>query len=59
MTRFNIVVARCDRYEAEAADKETALKMIKNAHYYGDLKHELERVDFFTKSEGEIEKEQV
>lgn len=58
MTKFNVVFARCQRYEIEAADAEAAVKNIKDAYYDDNLRdYEDQLVDFFPwfESEGEID----
>jgi hypothetical protein len=71
MSKFHVVVAKCDRYEIEAENEEAAVKQIRDAHYEGDLhayfygrrntEFQDQHIDFFTKfeSEGEIVEEEV
>ena len=54
MTKFDVVVARCPRYEIEVDDTEAAVKK-KDAYYGNKLRDDYDdqRVDFYPKFESE------
>lgn len=62
MPKFDIVLARCKRYEIEAETEDAAIKQLTHAVYHHDgnlADFDDQLVDFFTKFEsgGKIEDE--